>query len=90
MSKDLMPTLERILGTCVDYLRNNRKLGFEEDYFLLMASFIQRFEKITGLVLALFRLIPNIFYGDYNGSFGHSFQVLQMLIYYGRDALGDH
>lgn len=58
-----MPSLERVVGNLVDYLETNRSLGFEEDCFILMAAFIQYSEKISSFVVALFRLIPDIFYG---------------------------
>jgi hypothetical protein len=52
-----------------------------------MTSFIQNSQKISNFIVGLFQLIPSIFYGQYKGKFGHSFQAMQMLIYYGKNVL---
>lgn len=83
----LMKTLESVINHLVDYLSIFKTIDFEEDCFLLMVSFIKHSQKISKFIIALFRLIPSHFYGQYAGKFAHSFQALQWFIFYGRSTL---
>lgn len=83
----MLKTVEETIAPFVDHLMHHLSGGFEEDCFILMTSFIRHFKNVGKYVLEMYKLIPLFFYKQYKGRFGHSFQALQLFIYYGSDLL---
>jgi hypothetical protein len=52
-----------------------------------MSSFIKHSKRVSNFVLEMYHIIPLVFYKQYHGRFGHSFETLQLFIFYGKDIL---
>ena len=54
---------------------------------MMLTSFINLSKQITNNQLIMFDIIPKLFYSTYHKNFGHSFETLQIFIYYGGEIL---
>ena len=53
-----------------------------------MSSFIKKAEAVTQNQLVMFEIIPKLFYNQYDHMFAHSFETLQIFMFYGSNILG--